>query len=58
MDNPEIVYMCYSRAGMKDLESARFEKLYFDSIKCKQWINKKNSQAKRYYFWIAERVSD
>lgn len=53
-----LVYLCYSRPGLETLENASFERVYSDPDKCKQWINKKNSQAKRYYFWIAERVSD
>jgi hypothetical protein len=58
VDNPEYVYLCYSRKGLAAMETARFERLYLDRGKAEKWSNKKNCQTKRYYFWIAERVSD
>lgn len=58
MDNPEIVFLCYSRKDLALNETARFERVYLDGTKAKQWVNKKNCQGKRYYFWISEFVSD
>jgi len=49
-----LVFLCYSREGLKDLEAARFERVYSDGTAAKQWINKKNCQGKRYYFWVSE----
>lgn len=54
MDNPDIAYLCYSRPGLETLKDARFERVYLDGNKAKQWINKKNCQSNRYYFWVSE----
>lgn len=58
MDNPEYAYLCYSRSHLAGTDIARFERVYLDRDKCKQWIDRKNCQSRKYYFWVAEKVSD
>lgn len=54
MDKLELVYLCYSRKGLTDRETATFERVYSDGKAAIQWVNKKNCQCKRYYFWVSE----
>jgi len=58
VDNPEYVYVCYSRKNKDDLEAARWERIYLDRDKAVAWINKKNCLSKRFYFLVADQVSD
>lgn len=51
-----MVYLIYSRDWRSKPDLAKFQRIYADMEKAIEYCNKKNSESKRYYFWMAERV--
>lgn len=53
-----MVYIVYSRNGLALPDSAKFQRIYSSMEKAQQYCNKKNSESKRYFFWMAQTVMD
>lgn len=52
----EFVYIVYSRHSQRTPDTGIFRRVYASMEKAQQYVNKKNSESKRYFFWIAEPV--
>lgn len=53
-----MVYIVYSRNSFTTPDIAKFQRVYSSMEKAQKYVNKKNCESGRFFFWMAEPVMD